>query len=388
VFSIRYLFSNRKYLAVACHFMSFSLLFSTWVTYIPYIAAKLQLSPAMLGSALFFTWVGSLSMIPVARNLIRHFGAGRLIVPALAYYCFAISAPFMAPTYPIFCMSLLLMGTGSCCYNITINSLIATLEKQDGVLIMSTCHGFYSGGAMLGAAAGSLIAAHFRHPLVHLYSVQALALLFHLSQWRHYRHVAGDASVHHGGFRSAIRPLALVALIGLVFMVSEGAIADWSGLYLQKVALAPQALIGFGYAAFALAMAMGRFLGDAISRRFGSWQIIRGGSVLGVVGFALALSLPGTAAIAGFFVVGLGFSAIVPEVYRLAAKTPGIDTSAGIAFIAGTANLGFMVGPVFMGYIAQLRSLRLSFLALAIGVVLAHFLGFLGQRQTARKAMV
>jgi fucose permease len=306
----------------------------------------------------------------------------------LGYYCFAISVPFLAPSYPFFCAGLLLMGTGACCYNITINSLIATLEKQDGVLIMSTCHAFYSSGAMLGAAAGSLIAARFGHPLIHLYTIQALALLFHLSQWRHYRHVAGNTSSHHGGMRSAIRPLALVALIGLVFMVSEGAIADWSGLYLQKVAHAPQPLIGFGYAAFALAMAFGRFQGDGISKRFGSWQIIRGGSLLAVAGFALAVSLPGAAAIAGFFVVGLGFSTIVPEIYRLAAKTPGIDTSAGIAFIAGTANLGFMVGPVFMGYIAQLRSLRFSFLALTCAVIAAHVLGTYGQRQAKQKILV
>jgi fucose permease len=383
MFSIRHLLSSRKYLTVALHFMSFSLLFSTWVTYIPYVAARLQLSPARLGSALFFSWVGSLSMIPLARVLIRRVGAGRLVVPAFAYYCFAISAPFLAPSYPLLCAGLTLMGTGSCCYNITINSLIATLEKQDGVL---TCHAFYSSGAMLGAALGSLIAARFGHPLVHLYTIQALALLFHLSQWRHYRHVAGDASTHHGGMRSAIRPLALVALIGLIFMVSEGAIADWSGLYLQKVARAPQALLGFGYAAFALAMAMGRFLGDAVSKRFGSWQIIRSGSLLAVVGFALALSLPGAVSILGFFVVGLGFSTIVPEIYRLAAKTPGIDTSSGIAFIAGTANLGFMVGPVFMGYIAQLRSLRFSFLALTICVLIAHALGAFGQHLTKQRS--
>jgi len=386
MFSIRHLLSNRKYLAAACHFMSFSLLFSTWISYIPYITEKLRLSPAGLGSALFFTWVGSLCMIPVARTLVRRFGAGRMAVPALVYYCFAISAPFLAPGYPYLCAGLLIMGTGSCCYNITINSLTVTMEKQDEVLIMSSCHGFYSGGAMLGAAAGSLIAARFQHPLLHLYSVQALVLAFHLSQWSRYRNIRSDTTAHHGGFRNAIRPLALLALIGLIFMVSEGAIADWSGLYLKQVALAPVALIGFGYAAFALAMALGRFLGDAVSKRFGSWQIIRSGSVLAVAGFALALSLPGTAAIAGFFVVGLGFSAIVPEIYRLAGKTPGIDTSAGIAFIAGTATLGFLVGPVFMGYVAQLRSLRFSFLALTCCVAAAHGLGILGQRQAKRKA--
>jgi fucose permease len=170
--------------------------------------------------------------------------------------------------------------------------------------------------------------------------------------------------------------LFLIALIGLVIMVSEGAIADWSALYLKKVIQLDLKYIGFGYAAFAGAMMIGRFSGDSLSRKIGSWKLIMIAIIIGILGFVLVLILNPVISILGFFVVGLGFSVVVPEVYRLASNVEGIKTSDAVSFVAATTNIGFMLGPVILGYVAELKSLHLSFMVLTAFVSIALFIAF------------
>jgi len=159
-------------------------------------------------------------------------------------------------------------------------------------------------------------------------------------------------------------------------MVSEGAIADWSALYLKKIILLDMKYIGFGYAAFSSAMMIGRFTGDSLSKNLGSWQLITYSCLTGIVGFLLVLILNPVISILGFFVVGLGFSVVVPEVYRLASKVEGIKTSDGVSFIAATSNIGFLVGPVLLGFVAEFKSLHLSFMVLTAFVSIAFFIAF------------
>jgi len=78
----------------------------------------------------------------------------------------------------------------------------------------------------------------------------------------------------------------------------------------------------------------------------------------------------------GFFAIGLGFSVVVPEVYRLASKVEGVKTADGVAFVAATTNIGFLADPVLLSFIAELRSLHLSFMVLTAFVSIAFFIAF------------
>jgi fucose permease len=170
-------------------------------------------------------------------------------------------------------------------------------------------------------------------------------------------------------------------------MVTEGAIADWSALYLKKIILLDLKYIGFGYAAFSLAMMIGRFSGDSLSKKLGSWRLIMYAVIIGMIGFAMVLIINPVISIVGFFVVGLGFSVVVPEVYRLASKVEGVKTADGVAFVAATTNIGFLVGPVLLGFIAELRSLHLSFMVLTAFVSIAFFIAF-GKYKTSKSASI
>lgn len=371
--SIKLFLQSKKYFASAFLFTCFSLIFSTWVTYIPHISEKIKISEGQIGQALFFSAIGSLLMIKIAKYMVDKIGVGKNTYFSLIAYCFSFYGPFLAYNYLTLCIALFVFGMASSSYAISLNSLTATIEKQDRVYIMSGSHGFWSLGGMIGAATGSFLAALLHNPLIHVTIIIFIILFIQTKLKSQYYFRKNDQETIVKSKNRNLKPLYIIALIGVITMVSEGAIADWSALYLKKIMSVNIKYIGLGYAAFSLAMMIGRFYGDAMSKRLGSWQLITVSSFIGLLGFLMILIYNPILAIMGFFVVGLGFSVVVPEVYRLAGNVEGLKTTDGVSFIAASTNIGFMMGPVILGYIAELDSLHLSFTFLTIFV----FVGFL-----------
>jgi MFS family permease len=68
----------------------------------------------------------------------------------------------------------------------------------------------------------------------------------------------------------------------------------------------------------------------------------------------------------GFLMVGIGVSSIVPLVYGLAGKSKTMRPGVALAAVSSIGFLGFLFGPPFIGFIAQIASLRWSFAVIAI----------------------
>ncbi len=379
--SVRFFFEQKRYFASAFLYSCFSLIFSTWVTYIPRIAEKIGITEGRIGQAIFFSALGAFFMIRVCKYFVEKVGVGKYTYFALVAYCISFFGPFLAFNYFSLCVSLFLFGMASSSFAISLNSLTATIEKQDGVYVMSGSHGFWSLGGVIGASTGSFIAAFLHNPLLHISVVVGIVLVIQTSLRSHYFFRKEEhLIVSKNKSKSTIKPLIFIALVGLIIGVSEGAIADWSALYLKKIIFLDDKFIGFGYATFALAMMIGRFTGDQLSQKLGSWQLITYSSFIGIMGFLLVLILNPIVSILGFFIVGIGFSVIVPEVYRLASNVKSVKTSDGVSFIAATSNIGFLVGPALLGLVAELRSLHLSFIVLTLFVTIAFFIAFWNNR--------
>ena len=384
--SIKFFFQNKKYFASAFLYACFSLIFSTWVTYIPHIADKIGITEGRIGKAIFFSGFGAFFMIRICRHLIDRVGVGKYTYFALMAYCICFFGPFLAYNYVSLCISLFIFGAAGSSYAISLNSLTATIEKQEGVYIMSGSHGFWSLGGMVGSATGSFIAALLNNPILHILVLVIAIQIIQFNLRSQYFFRKGERVLPEKQKSSKI-PLLVIALVGLVVMVSEGAIADWSALYLKKIILLDIKYIGFGYSAFSLAMMIGRFTGDSLSKKLGSWLLITYASIIALTGFLLVLILNPVFTIPGFFIVGLGFSVIVPEVYRLASNVDGIKTADGVSFIAATTNIGFLAGPVLLGFIAELKSLHLSFIVLTFWVSLAFFIAFWKYKKQERNPL-
>jgi predicted MFS family arabinose efflux permease len=384
------MFTDRRYFAAAQLFLSLSLMFGTWVIYIPTLTQKLSMSEGDLGFALFFSALGAFFAIPLGKRLVFQFGEGVMSFWSILLYTFFVVMFFVTPTFEILCVLMFFFGMSSGIFQIAVNTVVSTIEKEDNVSVMSTCHGFFSMGGIFASGGGTMLLIALGNPLLHALISASLVLalqLFSYAKIYRIKQAIEQPTAKSGQSFEALKSPMLWALaaVALCVMVAEGAIADWSTLYLRDVASTPVDLVGLGYAGFSLTMALGRFMGDFISKKIGAWQLILWGYAISVVGLALVLTAVSLVSLSGFLLIGLGFSAIVPEVYRLSSNIEGVNPSAGIAFMAGAGFFGFLAGPVALGAIAEHWGLSFSFYML-LGLVFAGALVAAFVRNKSRKS--
>jgi len=184
----------------------------------------------------------------------------------------------------------------------------------------------------------------------------------------------------HSGSSLAAPPASILGLAFICFVtfMGEGSIADWSAIYLKESLHSTAALASLGFAGFSVMMAFGRLNGDALVPKTGAKKIVIAGSLIAAAGFLLALTLPYQfTAIAGFTIVGLGFSCIVPILFSAAANVPGVSPAMGIASITSGGLIGFLFGPSLIGLLSEKINLAAG-LSLVLFLSLAS--AFVGSR--------
>lgn len=371
--SLYLILSNPRYFAPAFVFSSLNIWFGTWAIYIPTVKDKLGIDKADLGIALFFLAFGVFTVFPIASKIINKVGVGKTTWWGVIFCTITAFMPLAAPSYELLCVALFLFGVSNGITDIAMNTLVTELEKEDNVQFMSAAHGFFSLGGVI-AGLGSFLIAVIANPVLHM-GLIAIVVLFVNFYFKKQYILKRAAAVEKEPFSMKLfKPLFFLGLIGFVSFASEGAVVDWSALYLKEVTLAPEHLFGAGFLAFSITMTLGRFLGDGISERIGSIKLLAVGAVVAIVGYTGVLSGISVLAILGFALIGLGFSVIVPELFRIGGKVKGVDSAQGIAFIAGTGYLGFLLGPVILGFLAEGYGLNLSFWTLLVCAVLVLLL--------------
>ncbi len=366
--SLQLIFSNPRYFGPAWVFTTLNIWFGTWAIYIPTVKEKLGIDKADLGIAIFCLSLGVFTIFPLAPKIINKLGVGKATWYGVMLGTVTALFPLLAPNYYTLMAALFLFGAANGLTDIAMNTLVTEIEKEDKQNFMSAAHGFFSlGGVLVGLS--SFLIPIIDNPPLHMIVTVAVAFGINLMFRRNYIHVVAAPVDKEGFSLKVFKPLFLLGIIGFVAFGSEGAIIDWSGLYLKEITLAPETLIGSGFLAFSVAMTLGRFLGDGISARIGSIKIVALGASIAAVGFVLVLSESSLLAIVGFALNGLGFSVIVPELFRIGGNVKGVDSAQGVSFIAGTGYSGFLIGPVILGFIAESASLKHSFFAL-LGCVL------------------
>lgn len=380
--SLRLILSNARYFGPAWVFASINILFGTWAIYIPTVKANLAIDKSQLGLAIFFLSLGVFTVFPIASGIINRIGVGKATWYGVLLSCLAALLPFLAPSYYTLMVALFLFGAANGFTDISMNTLVTEIEKEDKKIIMSASHGFFSLGGVL-AGLGSFLIGPLSNPVLHMGI--AVAFVFAVNLWFHknFKHMVADTIEKSSFNLKLFKPMLLLGLISFIAMGSEGAIVDWGGLYLKEISIAPEALWGVGFLGFQITMTLGRFLGDGISSRIGSVRMVTLGIVLAMAGYGLVLTTNTYLAIFGFALCGLGFSVIVPEMFRIGGRVKGIDSSQGVSFIAGTGYAGFLVAPPILGYLAESASLVLSFIVLLGSALLVLVVTFqLGRKKS------
>lgn len=340
-------------LSVGLTFFTLSMLFGSWLARLPEVQARLALSEGQLGLALLGLPVGALLMMPAAGWLSSRLSSGQAMTLSTLLFCGVFPLPAFAPgVYALFA-GLLLVGFVNSFMNISMNGAAAAVERHYRIAIMSVCHGMFSLGAMVGAGSSGLIAALGVSLQVHLITVALLMVGLHL--WlRPVITELPSAPSENNGLSIPPRALLGLAFIGFCIMIGEGAIADWGAIFLKKELQAGPFVAGLGYAGFSMAMAAGRFMGDGIRLHLGIGRAVGLGSLVGAAGLALAVLAPlPSMSVVGFTIVGLGFSTVVPLLFSAAANTPGVSAGNGIAAVASSGVIGFLVAPPLIGLISD-----------------------------------
>jgi MFS family permease len=347
--------------AVVARFLVHGLVVSAWVSRIPAIQSSLNLANGTLGIALLGAAVGSLTAIPVCGFLVNRFGSSRVATWTSIGFCAALVLPALAVNAVTLFAALCILGAMAGANDVAMNAQGVAVENRMGTPTMSRFHAMFSIGGMAGAALGGLIASHHVSPLVHLGVGGLLFMSFTFATSRNVLdirdHAAGNA---HGLPLRKIPPVLLaLSFIGFCIFLSEGAMADWTAVYLKQVLDAGPGLAAAGYAVFSAGMAIFRLAGDAITVRLGQSKTVRLGALVAAIGLALALMVHSPYwALPGFAAAGAGFSVIIPLVFAAGGNVPSISRGAGVATVSGIGYLGFLFGPPIIGFVSQLSSLR------------------------------
>ena len=359
---------RRAFWGVMLSFLVHGLVVSTWVSRIASVKSRLQMGDGALGLALLGTAIGSIAAIPACGALVARCGSRLAARWTGVGFCIALALPAFASNAATLFFALLFYGAMAGANDVAMNAQAVATEKLMATHSMSRFHSMFSLGGIAGASAGGWIASRGVASGMHLAVGAAVFIALSLYSSELIPDVHGTAPATA---RFSIRhvPPALVALsvIGFCIFLSEGAIADWTGVYLKQVIGASEGAAPMGYAVFSAAMAFFRFTGDAITARIGRAAMIRAGGLLAAAGVALAVFAHTTGwALAGFAAAGAGFSSIIPLVFAAGGRVESVSEGTGIATVSGIGYLGFLAGPPAIGFISEMSSLRAGLFLLVV----------------------
>lgn len=353
--------------AVVAVFLANGIGIGAWAACIPALKARLALSDGALGFVLFAFAVGAVLLMQLAARLTRRLGPAKATRAATLLFGVALPLPAVAPDFMTLVVAAFATGAANGLLDVTMNGYAGGVERRWGAAIMSSFHAAWSGGCLVGAAVGGALLVYGAAWTLGVAAALVAALAALVWAWLQ----DGDAApplteAHIAPPVGALLPLCVAALL---CMASEGAMGDWTGVYLSETARAPQAMAWIGFAAFSATMVVGRLVGDNAVRAWGRARVVRWGSALAAAGLALAVVDPGLGpATLGFALVGAGLSNVVPTLFSAAAGLASVP-AAGVAMVATAGYAGLLSGPVVIGAIAQGASLRLgiAFLILCVG---------------------
>lgn len=363
--AFRRLVTHGPSLAVAAVFFVNAAIFASWLPRIPEIKETLGLTEGTLGLALLGMPVGLLIAMSIAGWAIVRFGGIAVMAATMVVYAISIVLPPLMPSALWLALSLVLVGFGNATMDVAMNAEAAVIETRRGKAIMGACHGTWSLGAMTGAAVGGLAAQLGIAPVVHLVLVAAVFAALGALALKRLSREPVDPAPPGPAFALPPKRLLGLGLVGFAALLAEGAMADWSAVFLRTTLGAEPWLAGGGFAAFALAMAIGRFQGDVLIERFGNGRVLATGGVVAAAGMVVGpASGDPLVAVGGFVLVGFGIAAVVPVLFRAAAATPGIASGTAIAAVATTGYLGFLAGPPTIGLLAERIGLDAALMSL------------------------
>lgn len=366
---------QKNRLGVSAFFFINGFLYANLMARIPLLKDLLGVSNSQLGILLFCVALGALSGMPLAGKLAALYGSKAIAYITGLLFCIIMGLVPLPGTFLLTGVLLYLVGLSAGAMDVCINAQAIVVERLYGRSIMSSFHGLFSIGMFAGALSASLFSRFEVSLLLHMMLVSFPLVLV---VWYGKNQMLPDEESNESATskKAAFSPVVL-ALGGIAFcsFTTEGSMVDWSALYLTEFLGQSEAMGGIAFGMFSGGMTVGRIFGDGFITRFGGQKIIFMNVIMALVGFGLALGIAEPwSTFAGFLLVGLGASTVVPIVFTAVGNLPGVSPSAGIATATTIGYLGLFLGPPTIGFLSDASNLRLALLFPVGLLVLLWFL--------------
>ena len=363
--------TRRSQLAVASLFGALGFSYGTWTSRLPAIKANLGLSTSQVSVVLLFAALGAIFSFPVTAAALHRFGSRGASLLAGVLLALGLVAFGLAPTWALACVVMCVYGVLASTLDVAMNAQGVEVERATAQPVMSRLHAVFSLGTMAGAFFASGIAGVTSSVPLH-FAVAALIVL--AATWLPRGGLIADAKEIDAGTRSFALPRGAALLIGAMAflgMIVEGSMVDWSTLYLTQRAGASQQVAPLGIASLQGTMLVTRWFGDRARVRWGARKLLFAGSLLAGLSLAAALLIGGVApALVGFGLFGIGVATVSPCVYAAGAREGGV----ALAAVMTLGSLGFLVGPLVIGAVAQTTNLSWGMAVVAAAAVMLALL--------------
>lgn len=385
----RRLFQSR--VAISAYFVLHGFSAGTWISRIPAEQERLGLSAAVLGVVLLGNMAGALLAGLTGGGTVSRFGSRHVTRLATMGGFLTLALLGLSGSAASLFLGLALFGFLQGTLNLAMNTQAAALEARYERPIFSSFHALWSAGALSSALSGAGLAGVGLSPPLHFALVGALGIAAAAYAGNYL--LAASVSPGRRMFVWPRGSLLALGLLGFCAAISDGSIASWSGVYLRSLG-APESMAALGFAVHQSVMFFGRWGGDFLVSRFGAVNVVRWGALLGGLGLAFAVL---THTVWGIFVgivcMGGGMATVFPLMFAASSRTAGLPPALSMASTATMSTLGGLVGPVLLGAVAEVGTVRSSFAvaALLAGAVsylapsLAHYR--VAQTHPARQAL-
>jgi predicted MFS family arabinose efflux permease len=346
----------------------------TWVGQIPFVQERLDVSKSVLGLALLCMALGAMIAMPLTGQVLDRRSSGTTTRRISLVYLPLLALPLFAPSPVLLGAALAVFGAANGAMDVAMNAHGVAVERTLGCPIMSSLHAGWSIGGLAGAGGVALAVQLGADPRVEGVVASGVLLLVAVTVTAR----LGSASAHseHGQSRFALpsRGVLLIGALCFLVMVTEGAMGDWSGIYLTTDLGAGASGAATGFAGFSFGMAVARLAGDGLVRRWSSGRLLAGGMALVTVALGVTLLVGDPiVAVIGFALVGIGIANAVPLLFSAAGRVPPAGPSLAAVFTLGYT--GFIVGPPVIGVLADAISLPAALGTLCAAALAVTVLG-------------
>ena len=362
------IFKNSRF-AVSLIFAINGMVFGTWASRIPALVDFHDLSPGSLGLLIFLAGLSAVIAFSIFGRAADRYGAA-FITKRATLLLIPLTLIFIAYANSIWMLvfAVIFFGAIHGGDDVAMNAWAAEVEREYTRPVMSSFHAMWSLGAGIGAGLGSLLAFyevgfknHFSLISIVIF-VLALSAAFVPFESQKNKKEANSPFISIP--KGSLLPVATITFFA---SLSEGAVADWSAIFLKSVASLNDGNAALGFTVFSVCMFSMRLLGDRISFILGPATAARYSGLVALTGsIILLVSDSFLLLLLGFGLIGLGIAVIIPLAFSRAGNDETISQGTAIASIATLGYGGMLLGPLFLGLIAEITSIKTSFLILPI----------------------